>query len=416
MNTNSIAIIGAGAAGCFCAINIKQRNPDADVHIFESAGKALAKVAITGGGRCNLTNTFNEVRNLKDVYPRGDKLMRRALNNFSHEDTWEWFEREGVRLVAQDDECVFPQSQDAMEIVTTLLRLINHLGIHLHLHAKVTHLRHDSESGYIVTHKNGNGNATETEEHFNSVVVTTGGHPTPSGFAMLDDLELKIEQPVPSLFTFNVPAEWNSELMGTVVEDVCMQIAGTKLRSRGPLLLTHWGMSGPAVLKLSSHGARLLAENSYHCNIIINWFGEEKEDSVRQVIASMMKNDGQKLVTNVYPRHLTARHWAVLLQRSAIPHTQRWGALNAKMINKLVNTLTADTYEVTGKCAFKEEFVTCGGVSLSEINMNTMESKRHPGLFFAGEVLDIDAVTGGFNLQAAWSTAFAVSEGIVHSS
>ncbi len=387
----SIAIIGAGAAGCFCAINLKRMMPDADIHIFESKGRALAKVAVTGGGRCNLTNTFRQVRNLQEVYPRGEKLMRRALSVFSAEDTCRWFEQEGVRLVAQEDECVFPQSQDAMQIVNTLLYNIKRYHIQLHLNEKVT---------YIDLNK------------WDRVVVTTGGHPTPAGFSMLEGLDIPIEKPVPSLFTFNVQGDWHQLLMGTVVEDVQAFIPGTKFRSRGALLLTHWGMSGPAILRLSSYAARYLAEHDYQCSLCINWMGQLAEQEVRERLEDMMRLHAQKLITSAWPQQFTARHWNVLLGRMGIPLTQRWGALNTRHLNRMLSVLTADDYQITGRCPFKEEFVTCGGVSLKAIHINTLQSKQYPKLYFAGEVLDVDAVTGGFNLQAAWSMGYVAAKHI----
>ena len=387
----SIAIIGAGAAGCFCAMNLKRMMPNADIHIFESKGKALAKVAVTGGGRCNLTNTFRKVKNLQEVYPRGEKLMRRALSVFSQEDTCAWFEKEGVRLVAQEDECIFPESQDAMQIVNTLLYNIKGLGIQLHLNEKVTHIDLNK---------------------WDRVVITTGGHPTPAGFSMLEGLDIPIEQPVPSLFTFNVQGDWHQLLMGTVVEGVQAFIPGTKFRSQGALLLTHWGMSGPAILRLSSYAARYLAEHDYKSQLCINWMGNTSEQEVRQILQNMMQLHAQKLITSAYPQQFTSKHWSVLLTRMGIPLTQRWGALNTKHLNKMLTVLTADTYQITDKCPFKEEFVTCGGVSLKAININTLQSKQHPTLYFAGEVLDVDAVTGGFNLQAAWSMGYVVAKHI----
>jgi hypothetical protein len=387
----TIAIIGAGAAGCFCAINLKRMLPNADIHIFESKGKALAKVSVTGGGRCNLTNTFREVKNLQDVYPRGEKLMRRALSVFSAEDTCSWFEKEGVRLIAQEDECIFPQSQDAMQIVNTLLYNIKGLGIQLHLNEKVTQIDLNK---------------------WDRAVVTTGGHATPQGFSMLQALDIPIEPPVPSLFTFNVSGDWHQLLMGTVVEDVQAFIPGTKFRSRGALLLTHWGMSGPAILKLSSYAARYLAEHQYQSPLCINWMGNTSEQEVRMMIQDMIEQHAQKLITSAYPQQFTSKHWNLLLTRMGIPHTQRWGALNTKQQNKMLSSLTADTYQITGRCPFKEEFVTCGGVSLKAININTLQSKQYPNLYFAGEVLDVDAVTGGFNLQAAWSMGYVVARNI----
>ena len=387
----SIAIIGAGAAGCFCAINLKRMLPSAEVHLCESKSKALAKVAVTGGGRCNLTNTFKGVGNLQEVYPRGEKLMRRALSVFSAEDTCAWFEKEGVRLVAQEDECIFPQSQDAMQIVNTLLYNIKGLDVQLHLNEKVTHIDLNK---------------------WNRVVVTTGGHSSASGFSLLEGLDIPIETPVPSLFTFNVQGDWHQTLMGTVVEDVQAFIPGTKLRSQGALLLTHWGMSGPAILRLSSYAARYLAEHEYKSPLCINWMGMMPEQEVRDLLYTMMQQYAQKLVTSAYPQRFTNKHWNILLSRMGIPTTQRWGALNTKHLNKMLSVLTADMYLITGKCPFKEEFVTCGGVSLKAININTLQSKQYPKLYFAGEVLDVDAVTGGFNLQAAWSMGYVVARHI----
>lgn len=387
----SIAVIGAGAAGCFCAINLKRMLPNADVHLFESKSKALAKVAVTGGGRCNLTNTFKGISNLQEVYPRGEKLMRRALAVFSAEDTCAWFEKEGVRLVAQEDECIFPQSQDAMQIVNTLLYNIKGLGIQLHLNEQVTNIELNK---------------------WNRVVVTTGGHATLQGFSMLEGLDIPIEMPVTSLFTFNIQGDWHQLLMGTVVEEVQAFIPSTKLRSHGALLLTHWGMSGPAILKLSSYAARYLAEQEYESPLCINWMGNINEMEVRLMLQDMMQQHAQKLITNSYPQRFSSKLWNMLLTRMCIPTTQRWGALNAKQVNKMLSTLTADTYQITGRCPFKEEFVTCGGVSLKAININTLQSKKHPTLYFAGEVLDVDAITGGFNLQAAWSMGYMVAKHI----
>lgn len=411
--TPRISIIGAGAAGCFCAVELKRRMPGADVHVYEAGNRALAKVAITGGGRCNLTNTFAQVHDLRDVYPRGDKLMRRALSVLNPADTWQWWERQGVSLVAQADECVFPQSQNAMEVVDTLLRLMRQSGVVLHLRHRVQDIRPTEPTdggddtrtgGYLIYIKE------RTEPIVTDmVVVTTGGHPRPSGFDMLRHLQLQVVSPVPSLFTLNVQGDWHQTLMGTVVEHASVQLCGTKFRTGGPLLLTHWGMSGPAILKLSSHAARYLAEHQYVADITVNWLGDATEDETRRLLADYMTEHGAKQVTSVYPTCLTQRHWTVLLQRCGIPLTQRWNALNRKHQNRLVTMLTADPHHITGRCRYREEFVTCGGVSLGSINISTMEAKHHPGLYLAGEVLDVDAVTGGFNLQAAWSMAMTVA-------
>lgn len=412
-----VAIVGAGAAGCFAAIEAKRQCPDAEVVVFESASRPLAKVAITGGGRCNLTNTFRRVSQqaggLKEVYPRGDKLMRRALSAFSQKDCWEWFEREGVRLVAQDDECVFPQSQDAMQIVRTLTRLMERYGVELRLRHRVTRIEH-LEAQYRITL----ADAGITPILADKVLVTVGGKPSMHGFEMLAPLGLKIVPPVPSLFTFNIAGHWHTDLMGCVVENASVTLAGTKLKAAGPLLLTHWGMSGPAILRLSSYAARTLAERDYRGTLVVNWLGGLNDEEARALLQHIAAENPRKLISSTPPSGLTARFWERLLERSlgivaADAQVPRWAELGKKQLSRLVTALTADEHEITGRCAFKEEFVTCGGVDLKEINPGTMESRRHPGLFFAGEVLDIDALTGGFNLQAAWATGYVAAQHIV---
>lgn len=431
-----IVIIGAGAAGCFAAIETKRRNPAARVIVCEGGTRPLAKVAITGGGRCNLTNTFNlvsqQAAGLKEVYPRGDKLMRRALAAFSQKDCWEWFEREGVKLVAQDDECVFPQSQDAMQIVHTLTRLMERHGVELRLRHRVTRIEHLDPS-----HSTSSGQADSGQPQYritlsdagitpilaDKVIVTAGGKPSARGFDMLAPLGLKIEAPVPSLFTFNIEGRWHTTLMGCVVENAQVTLAGTKLKASGPLLLTHWGMSGPAILRLSSYAARTLAENDYKGMLVINWLGGMTDEAARDALRKLAADNARKLVTTTPPAGLTTRFWQSLLVRygivteaaiageeSTIP---RWAELGKKQFSRIITALTADEHRITGRCAFKEEFVTCGGVSLSEINPNTMESRKHSGLYFAGEILDVDAVTGGFNLQAAWSMGYVAAQHIL---
>lgn len=439
-----IAIIGAGAAGCFCAIETKRRLPDADIHLFESGSKALAKVAITGGGRCNLTNTNPLLSPAKgrergkgsdaldSLYPRGHRVMKRVLARFSNEDVMEWFEREGVRLVVQDDGCVFPKSQDAMEIVNTLLHLIYIYKIKIHLRQKVVSVVHQESGEYQLTIKEVAKNDENTlSERFDSVVVTTGGSPKESGLSFLAPLGLDIVLPVPSLFTFNIDDSTYrkqanasyTDLMGTVVEDVTVSLSGLKQKAHGALLWTHWGVSGPAILKLTSYGARILAEREEEANVTdaknreigtltVNWCGEMGEEEVRQMVSTMAAENQGKSIANVYPRFLTSKHWQHILALCSIPSTQRWGALNKTHLNRLISTLTAQQLKITGRSRFKEEFVTCGGVALSNIDPNTMECKKHKALYLAGEVLDVDAVTGGYNLQAAWSMGYVISQNI----
>lgn len=407
VGNKKVAIIGAGAAGCFCAINLKRFLPQSEVALYEANDRALAKVVLTGGGRCNLTNTFNKVPSLSEVYPRGEKLLRNLFCSFNHKDTISWFEKEGVKLYAQEDERVFPCSQDSMEVVNKLLRLVKNEGIELHLSHKVSKIT-QNENGYSVSFHTPN----DKEVSADYIVVTAGGFPKEEMFSIFSPLNLKIEKPLPSLFTFNIDNPWCEKLMGISVENVSISLAGTKFKSNGSLLFTHWGMSGPAILKLSSYASRFLAENNYKGSISINWFGGTKENEVRERIIDTMEKYSQKLVTNIYPNFLTAKHWQYFLEKSNIPLTQRWGALNKTHINRLVAFLTADQYQIVGKSHFKEEFVTCGGIALSNVNSKTLESKEHQGLFFAGEILDIDAITGGFNLQAAWTTGFTVAQAI----
>ena len=398
-----IAVIGAGAAGCFCAIGIRRRLPEAEVVIYESGSRPLAKVAVTGGGRCNLTNSFADAGSLSSIYPRGWQLMKRALKRFSNRDVMEWFEAEGVRLVVQDDQCVFPESQDAMQIVITLLRLLDRYGVVIHTDARVTSLMH--EGTFTVS---GEGFC----ESYDKVVVTTGGSPKMSGMSFLSSLDLEIESPVPSLFTFNVKDKSLTSLMGAVVEKASVSIQGTRFKASGPLLVTDWGLSGPATLKLSSYAARYLADCQYRSPLSVHWLGERTEQEVRDILGGLRDENTRRQVTSTPPEGLTSRLWEHIVTRSALRPGIRWGEVGSRGFNRLVSTIVGDSYMIEGRGHFKDEFVTCGGVALSGISLNTLECKTHQGLFFAGEALDIDAITGGFNLQAAWTTGWIVAQSI----
>lgn len=397
---SDIAIIGAGAAGCFCAIGIRRRKPECRVTVYEAGPKALAKVAVTGGGRCNLTNSFRDIGRLEEAYPRGAQLMKRALRRFSNEDAMAWFAREGVPCVIQEDQCVFPKSQDAMQIVRTLERQMRVSGVSLKPNSRVSSIR-SGGGAYRLAFTDG------SEATADKVVVTTGG----GALKLLEGLDsLEIVRPVPSLFTFRIDDSGLRSLMGTVVDNAILGIAGTAFKSRGTLLLTDWGVSGPATLRLSSYAARHLAGTQYKGTLIINWTGRS-ENEVREWIAESTKVSPRKRVSNVSPEGISTRLWQHIATRAGL-QGRIWAELGSKGINRLAATLTADSYSITGRCHFKEEFVTAGGVALSNVNPGTLESKAYPGLYFAGEVLDVDAVTGGFNLQAAWSTGFVVAENI----
>ena len=387
------AIIGGGAAGFFMAIQLKERCPKMAVTIYERSKKVLAKVEVSGGGRCNCTNSFAEVRDLSQVYPRGHRLMKRLMKGFSQRDAYEWFESHGVRLVTQDDQCVFPLSQDSHTIINCFLAEVRRLGIEIRTESKIESLDDLSDYDFIA--------------------VTTGGSPKAEGLQWLTEKGHETEQPVPSLFTFQIKDEALQALMGTVVEGATAMIPGTKLRAEGPLLITHWGMSGPAILKLSSYAARHLAECQYQAPLAVNWTGL-RDIEVMEELEDLIVRCPQKQLQTIAPCGLPSRLWNYLLPKCLGQRSNsRWGTLNQKELHRLANLLSGgDTYQIAGRAAFKDEFVTCGGISLSAVNPSTLESRHVPHLYFAGEVLDIDGITGGFNFQAAWTTAYTVAQAI----
>ena len=395
-----IAIIGGGAAGCFAAIRAKETSPHSDVAIYEKGSRPLAKVAITGGGRCNLTNSFAQVKDLKQVYPRGHQLMKRLFKVFDYRNVYQWFENHGVPLVTQDDECVFPRSQSSQSIIDCLINETRRLGVKIFTRHAFEQFVPQETSLHLIFNKG------QIETDADRVIITTGGHPHLSAFDNLASLGHEITPPVPSLFTFNVADKDFRALMGTVVEQATATVVGTKMRSQGPLLITHWGMSGPCILRLSSYAAQWSAERQYRFQVAVNWTGESNASIVSKELSEIVVRNGAKQLPNIRPYDLPTRLWNYLLQKNGFPTEKRWNELGRKGLNKLVETLTNDIYQVDGKSKWKEEFVTCGGVALSSINMNTLESKHVSGLYFAGEVTDVDAVTGGFNLQAAWTMGY----------
>lgn len=389
-----VAIIGAGAAGCFCAALLREWRPELVITLFEAGARPMAKLAITGGGRCNLTNDFQGIRSLSEAYPRGERVMKRALKVFSQKDTIRWFTEHGVPCVLQEDHCWFPKSQDAMDVVRCLERSLK--GAELRLSTPVKYPVKPGTAGNLIV----NG------ETFDYVVVTTGG--TPKGVPYLEGLDLEIIPPVPSLFTFTIPDPELRSLMGLVVE-ASIGLQGTAYKANGPLLITDWGLSGPATLKLSSFAARHLAEAGYKGTVAINWLNANENEARIQLLKTAAENP-QKQVSNT--PLLQNRLWSHLIRKAGLREDIRWAELGSKGMNRFTATLSNDTYSVTGKSKFREEFVTCGGVALENVHLNSLESKRYTGLFFAGEVLDIDAITGGFNLQAAWSTGYVCAQSI----
>ena len=316
-----------------------------------------------------------------------------------------WFQSRGVPLVIQDDNCVFPVSQDSQSIIDCFLKECRRCGVQIKTQAGVKAVR-QTEQGLELHFVD--------DEHkpqcFDKVIVTTGGSPKQSGLNWLEVLNHKIEPPVPSLFTFSMPGEAVTRLMGVVIQKAMVTLQGTKLSAKGPLLITHWGMSGPAILKLSAFGARVINEMDYSFKVRVNWCNEQQSDAVRRTLEAIVGQNPNKLPANVKPYGLPERLWLFLLDKCELSGCKKWGELGKKGMNKMTNILTNDVYTVKGISKFRDEFVTCGGVSLKSVDLNTMESKVCKNLYFAGEVLDIDAVTGGYNLQAAWSTGFVAGK------
>ncbi|MBL4861882.1 MAG: NAD(P)/FAD-dependent oxidoreductase [Crocinitomicaceae bacterium] len=394
-----IAIIGGGAAGFFSAIAVKENHPDAEVIIFEKSKKFLSKVKVSGGGRCNVTNGCTNIKELSEAYPRGGRMLKKAFGTFNTKHTMEWFESRGIPLVIQEDNCVFPVSQDSQSIIDCFFKEVDRLEIQHELGKGIKAIKPINSK--LALHF-----STGEPQVFDKVIVTTGGSPKRQGLEWLEALNHKIEDPVPSLFTFNMPSESVTKLMGVVVENAMTTIQGTKLKAEGPLLITHWGMSGPAILKLSAFGARLLSEKGYAFKVQVNWVHEPNNAIVQDVLKNIVGAHPNKYLSNFRPYLLPDRLWQYLLGKCALSGSTTWGQLGKKGMNKLVNALTNDEYSVNGKTTFKEEFVTCGGISLDSIDFKTMQSKVCKNLYFAGELMDIDGITGGYNFQAAWTTAF----------
>lgn len=397
-NQPKVAIVGGGAAGFFAAISAKQHWPQASVCILEKSNKFLAKVKISGGGRCNVTHHCPDIQELAKAYPRGEKQLRKAFHQFSATDTIEWFESRGVPLKTYPDGCIFPLANDSQVIIDSFLKACKQLGVELMLQQTISKFEPLTNGVKLVQN--------EQEQFYDRVIVCTGGQPKLSNLNWLQELGLDIIEPQPSLFTFNMPKNPICELMGTVVANASAKIEGTKLTGRGSLLITHWGMSGPAILLLSAWGARILAEKNYQFHVLVNWLDDAKEDNLRAQLEQTSQAQAGKKMSNWNPTQLTNRLWLHLLERSEINPDLRWSELGKKGLNRLVNTLLNDRYQVQGKTTFKEEFVTAGGLSLSEIDFQTMRTKKIPQLSFAGEILDIDGITGGYNFQAAWTTGF----------
>lgn len=396
-----VAVIGGGAAGFFAALSVAEHHPSAHITLYEKSSKVLSKVKISGGGRCNVTHNCTDINTLIQAYPRGGKQLKSIFHAFQPKDTIAWFNARGVALKTEKDGRMFPITDDSQTIIDCLETACNKLGIQRQLNSGVEKISPQGEQ-WILEFKNGSIQC-------DAVIVTTGGSPKDKGFDWLANLEHSIIPPVPSLFTFNMPKEDITQLMGVVAKKTKVYINGSKIKTEGPILITHWGMSGPAILKASSMGARVLANHNYQFSIRVQWL-EESPQELFSMLEKIAKNNPQKQIGKYNPFNFPNRLWTYLLNKIKLAQDRRWNEVGQKNFHRLIDLLTNDSYAVEGKTTFKEEFVTCGGISLRDINMKTMESKKAKGLYFAGEVLDIDAITGGYNFQAAWSGGYVAGK------
>lgn len=401
---NNVAVLGGGAAGFFAALSVKKHHPQAKVILYEKTTKVLAKVKISGGGRCNVTNSDSNIDTLCMAYPRGGKQLRNLFHRFNTSDTQEWFRSRGVPLKSEADGRVFPVSNQSQSIINCLMQEAEQLGVEIKYQSAVSSLTKQSNIWRIHFL-----NETQ-EEEFESVIIATGGSPKLQGFQWLKDLGHSIINPIPSLFTFNIPGDSITQLMGVAVEDAKVKIKGYNIETSGALLITHWGMSGPAILKASAFGAPALAECQYNFEIQVNWLGERNTEILFNQLQICALEHPQKAVSKQKAFPLPQRLWQYLVNKKGIEVDKKWIDLGKKKRRQLLELLVNDVYSISGKTTFKEEFVTCGGVGLESIHLKTLESKSQTGIYFAGEVLNIDAITGGYNFQAAWSTGFIAGQ------
>jgi predicted Rossmann fold flavoprotein len=405
---SQIIVIGGGAAGFFAAITCAQTYPHTRVTLIEAGRSPLGKVKISGGGRCNVTHACFDPTQLVQFYPRGSKALRGAFTRFQPQDTVAWYADRGVQLKTEADGRMFPTTDDSETIVRCLLDAAAAVGVKIWTGESVAEISHQQPSGWSVQLKSGQ---TLTADR---VLLATGSNP--SGYKWAQKLGHPIATPVPSLFTFNIPDPRLANLAGLSVKSATVKLSTTAkkntLTQTGALLITHWGVSGPAVLKLSAWGARVLAESHYQTYLTIDWLPDYRPDKLRELMLTVKSQLPQKTIQNSCPVPIPHRLWESLTSYIGIQASDRWAGLATKTLDRLIGELNRGEYQITGKGAFKEEFVTCGGVDLKSVNFQTMESKICPGLYFAGEILDIDGVTGGFNFQSAWTTGYLAGLGM----
>jgi predicted Rossmann fold flavoprotein len=400
-----LVVIGGGAAGFFCAVNAAQMDPSLEVVIIEKTSKLLSKVKVSGGGRCNVTHACFSIADMIKKYPRGAGFLKKAFHEFFTTDTIAWFKKRNVELKTEPDGRMFPVSNTSQSIIDCLMNEVNRYDVGILMNRDAKQLTIDNGQWII---EFASGEIIQADY----VCIASGGYPKSAQFEWLKNIGHTIEEPVPSLFTFNMPGNPITELMGITAENVSVKIIGTKLSQEGTLLITHWGMSGPAILKLSAQGARELANKNYEFTISVNWVPTYNEQTLKEKFQQVRFDIAATKIANRNPFNVPQRLWQYLMQQSAINEDMRWADLPAKEQNKFIKNLCAQEFAVKGKTTFKEEFVTAGGINLNEIDHATMQSKIVPNLFFAGEVIDVDGVTGGFNFQNAWTTGFISAKAI----
>lgn len=401
----TLVVVGGGAAGFFCAVNAARMNPNLKVILLEKTNKLLSKVRISGGGRCNVTHALFDILEMSKRYPRGHNFVKKTFHQFFTTDTIKWFEERGVKLKAEEDGRMFPVSNSSQSIINCLMNEANIYGVEIRMNAEVKELKMDNGRWLIALSDNKAINA-------DFVCVSAGGYPKAFMFQWLQQLGHTIAEPVPSLFTFNLPKHPITQLMGVSVADARVKIEGSKIAEEGPVLITHWGLSGPAVLRCSAWGARELAVRDYYFKANINWLPEHNEQSLKELFQTFRSAQSSKKLINHNFGHLPNRLWQFLLEQSGINNELRFADLPSKLENILIRNVVDYKVEVKGKTTFKEEFVTAGGINLSEVDANTMMSKKALNLFFAGEVLDVDGITGGFNFQNAWTSGWIAAKSI----
>lgn len=406
MNKKNVIVIGGGAAGFFAAINCAQ-SPDITVTILEKSSKLLSKVRVSGGGRCNVTHACFDNAILIKNYPRGEKELRGVFSRFTTSDTIEWFKQREVELKTENDGRIFPITDSSDTIINCLLKEAEKKNVKIKLNVSIEEIIKNDKGSFTLKAAGGGTFVCD------KLIIATGGNAKSEAYNWLIKLGHSISKPTPSLFTFNIPGSNITQLMGVAVPLTKVRVTGTKLETEGPLMITHWGMSGPVILKASAWGARILSDLNYRFTALISWLPMYTEEKIKIEFNNQREENSSKIILSNCPFELPKRLWEYLVQKANISETLRWADLPKKNANLLSHFLINDEYKVDGKTTFKEEFVTCGGISLKEIDLATMQSKIVPNLYFSGEIIDVDGITGGFNFQNAWSTAWIAANNII---